>query len=503
MANPLSQDDRTGKLTMPPPWADNVLVLSQIRVVEALSSLFKFAIEAVSIEANLDFSSALGRGCTVKLLAADDLERYFHGLITEAHWAGSQEDLYYYEIVLRPWLWLLTQTSNSRIFRYKSPVEIIKQVFSDRGFSDCRDETKTSRPKLSYCVQYRETDFNFVSRLMEEQGIYYFFEHADGKHTLILADEKSSHQAVPDLSSVPFIPVEGGGREDLQYIETWSRGRMVQSGKFTLNDYDYRAPPKNLLAPSEKSGGYEKDSMEIYDYPGSYRDNNLGVSLAAVKAEAQSFDNRRICGGAAPSLFPGGLVKLERYPNGDEKSQSPENQQYLVTDCTHFFGGVFYRSGSAVGSYSYRGNYGMTPSDRQFRAPLITPKPNIPGYQSALVIREKKNAAEEIDVDEFGRILVFFYFRIPATQLESSGRAGSKSVLESGSTPTKKRTRGAHTLLARERHDKKNLWPLASDPPRELPGAAERLSASPHPSRSLVSKASYCPTTKSTTTGHD
>jgi type VI secretion system secreted protein VgrG len=411
MADPLFQDDRTGRLTMPTPWADNALVLSQMRAVEALSSLFRFAIEAVSLEADLDFSSALGRGCTVKLVAVDGLNRYFHGVITEAHWAGGQQDLHYYEIVLRPWLWLLTLTSDSRIFRNKSPAEIIKQVFSDRGFSDYRDETKTSRPKLSYCVQYRETDFNFVSRLMEEQGVYYFFEHVDGKHTLILADSKSSHNAAPDLSSVPFIPVVRGGRETLQYVETWSRNRVMQSGKFTLNDYNYRVPPKNLLAPSDKSGGYERDSMEIYDYPGSYKDDKLGVSLSTVKAEAaQSFDNRRVCMGAAPSLFPGGLVELKRYPDDDERSQSAENQQYLVTDCTHFFGGLFYRSGEAVGIYSYRGSYGMTPSDRQFRAPLITPKPNIPGYQSALVIREKKNAGEEIDVDEFGRILVFFYW---------------------------------------------------------------------------------------------
>ena len=411
MADPLSQDDRTGKLTMPAPWADNALVLSQMKAVEAQSSLFKFVIEAVSLEADLDFSSALGRGGMVKLVAVDGRERYFHGVITEAHWGGSQQDLHYYELVLRPWLWLLTLTSNSRIFRNKSPVDIIKQVFSDRGFSDYLDETKTTKPKLSYCVQYRETDFNFVSRLMEEQGIYYFFEHADGKHTLVFADEKASHNPKPDLSSVPFIPVERGGREELQYLETWSRGRVMQSGKFTLNDYNYRAPPKNLLAPSDRSGGYEKDSMEIYDYPGSYKENDPGVSLSTVKAEAaQSFDNRRVCMGAAPSLFPGGLVKLERYPDGDAKSRSPENQQYLVTDCTHFFGGMHYRSGGAVGTYAYHGSYGMTPSDRQFRAPVITPKPHIAGYQSALVIREKKNEGEEIDVDEFGRILVFFYW---------------------------------------------------------------------------------------------
>lgn len=405
MADSLSQDDRNGRLTTP--FGDDVLVLSHMNAVEAVSGLFEFNIEALSLQANLDFNSALGQDCTVKVMTVDNLERYFNGVMTEAHWAGGQQDLYAYEIVLRPWLWLLTRTSDCRIFRRKSPVEILKQVFADRGFSDYRDETKTSRPKLPYCVQYRETDFNFVSRLMEEQGIYYFFEHFDGKHTLVLADGKSSHKAVPNLSSIPFIPVRQGSREKLQYVETWSRGRVVQSGKFTLNDYDYRAPPKNLLAPSDKSGGYEKGSMEIYDYSGNHRDNDQGVSLATVKAEAaQSFDNRRVSRGAAPSLFPGGLITL----TGFKDPFAGENQQYLVAQCTHYVSAQFYRSGAAVGNSSYAGNYEMTLSDRQFRAPLVTPKPTIAGYQSALVIRDKKNAGEEIDVDEFGRILVFFYW---------------------------------------------------------------------------------------------
>ena len=103
--------------------------------------------------------------------------------------------------MLRPWLWLLTRTSDCRIFPQMTPIDIIKQVFSDRGFSDFRDATTGSPPTLEYCVQYRETDFNFVSRLMEQYGIYYFFEHSDGKHTLVLADAKSSHKTVPGLSS--------------------------------------------------------------------------------------------------------------------------------------------------------------------------------------------------------------------------------------------------------------------------------------------------------------
>src|SRR5262249_10906124 len=153
-----------------------------------------------------------------------------------------------------------------------------KQVFSDRGFSDFRDATSGSPPTLEYCVQYRETDFNFVSRLMEEYGVYYFFEHSDSKHTLVLADGRSSHQPAPGLSSVPYNPTVDAGRREMQYLETWSFGRRFQTGQFTLEDYGYKKPSSNLLAQSQKPGGYARDSMEMFDYTYFYVDtegNNL------------------------------------------------------------------------------------------------------------------------------------------------------------------------------------------------------------------------------------
>jgi type VI secretion system secreted protein VgrG len=401
MAADLSQDERVGKLTTP---LGDALALADINAAEALSELFEFRVQAVSQQASLDFSKALGLGCTVKLVTVDGLERYFHGVMTEAHWAGAHQDLYLYEFVLRPWLWLLTRTSNCRIFKDMTPIDIIKKVFSDRGFSDFRDATTGSPPTLEYCVQYRETDFNFVSRLMEEYGVYYFFEHADGKHTLVLADGKSSHQPVPDLATLPFIAVAQAGRGEVQYVETWSLERSAESGKFTLNEYDYNKPSANLLVESDKPGGYAHDSMEMYDYRGGYTKAGVGKDLAKYKVESeQSLDVRRTSTGGAPSLFPGALVTLDKYPEGGE------NKEYLVTRCSHSFEGQAYRSGTGSGA-GYGGHYEMTPSDRPFRAPFITHKPEIVGYQSALVIRDKKNEGEEIDVDELGRIFVRFYW---------------------------------------------------------------------------------------------
>jgi type VI secretion system secreted protein VgrG len=408
MADALSQDQQQGKLTTP--LGENALALSRFSGTEGLSELFEFRVRAVSTQGGLDFASALGKGSTVTLTTQDDKKRYFHGLMTEARWAGTEEDLYTYQLVLRPWLWLLTRTSDCKIFAQMSPIAIIKQVFSDRGFSDFRDATTGSPPTLEYCVQYRETDFNFVCRLMEAYGIYYFFEHADGKHTLVLADAKSSHQQVPGLSSLPYDPITDGGRREQQYLDTWSLGRRAQSGVFVLEDYGYKKPSSNLLAQTQNHGGYEHDSMEMFDYHYGYVDtegNNLvdkdvGDKFTKYKIEAaQSLDKRRSSKGGAPSLFPGGLVTLERHP------QSGENAEYLITNCSHDFEELTYRSGGGAG-LGYVGNYEMTPSDRPFRAPLVTRKPEIVGYQSALVIKDK--GGPEIEVDKLGRILVQFYW---------------------------------------------------------------------------------------------
>ncbi len=189
MPNPITQDQQKGKLTTP--LGENALALSRFSANRGPERIVRISRWAVSTQGGLDFASAVGKGSTIALTAQDDKKRYFHGVMTEARWAGTQEDLYIYQLVLRPWLWLLTRTSDCKIFAQKSPIAIIKQVFSDRGFSDFRDATTGSPPTLEYCVQYRETDFNFVCRLMEAYGIYYFFEHADGKHTLVLADAKS------------------------------------------------------------------------------------------------------------------------------------------------------------------------------------------------------------------------------------------------------------------------------------------------------------------------
>ncbi len=165
-----------------------------------------------------------------------------------------------------------------------------------------------------------------------------------------------------------------------------------------------------MQAEKDKRADYQHDELLMYDPAGNYTDPDVGTDLATYRIEAaQSHDERRFSVGIAPALFPGALIKLMGYPDGNPGTKNKENQEYIVARCSHFYGVQTYRSGGGPDA-SYKGHYEFTPSSRPFRAPHITPKPRIPGYQTALVIRDKKNEGEEIDVDPLGRILVFFYW---------------------------------------------------------------------------------------------
>ena len=260
-------------------------------------------------------------------------------------------------------------------------------------------------------MQYRETDLNFVCRLMEENGIYYFFEYEKGdgssptKHTLVLADSKSGHKAVPGLAAVSYLPTTGQIRRDKQQFDDWSTYRGFQSGRFVLNDYDYEKPGANLVADADHSGGYAHGSMEIYDYPGRYDDQGEGKTLAKVRLDAdQAKDQRRSAAGYAPSLTPGFTVNRTS-PEG----YASEDIEYLVLRCTHAYGYQTYESNRdhEGGEAHYVGTYELASSDRQFRSPLLTRKSVIQGAQTALVIGKQ---GEEIDVDSEGRVLVQFYW---------------------------------------------------------------------------------------------
>lgn len=394
------------------PLGDDILALKSFSGIEGLSELFEFQIEALSEQENVDFDQALGQACTIRLTTYEDKQRFFCGILTQAQWAGSevgeQQSYWHYRLVLRPWLWLLTQRANCRIFLDKDVKEIIQQVFTDAGFSsgsDFKFRTTGNYDKIKYCVQYRESDFAFASRLMEQYGIYYYFEHKDGQHTMVLADSRASHSAIADLAQLRFHVQTEGYRRVEQQINSWTSDRSFRTGKVEFNDYDYLKPPKQLRASKEGSESYARSRFEVYDYPGKYDEQDKGKQFAQFRLEAeQATDRRRRANGDAPSLFAGGLVTLDKHPT------SAENREYLVVRAGHSFGTQTYGSSRSPDVVGYRGHYEFLTSDRPFRALPVTPRPRIHGIQTAKVVTKKGEDGEEISTDEHGHIWVQFYW---------------------------------------------------------------------------------------------
>jgi len=396
----LTQDNRLGRLDTP--LGKDELCLARFNATEGLSELFEVSIDAVSTKPDIDFDKAIGQNCSLTIQSHTKPDRFFNGVLVAAQGIGGEGELFNYRLVLRPWLWILSRTSDCRIFENQAATDIIKQVFSDRGFSDFQDATNGDFPVLDYCVQYRETDLAFVSRLMEQHGIYYFFEHSRDKHKLVLANGKSSHDAIPGHASIPvFLAASQFGR-DQEYLHHWSPERRFRSGKFELVDYDYLKPSADMKGAADGSASYTKSKMEIFDYPGKYKKKSDGETYVKHRLEGeQAQDKRRSARGDAISLFPGGLVSLEKHPTGSE------NNKYLVVRAAHSYTAESYYASMSDSETSTAGEYEFLASDIPYRTPMTTPRPIVHGPQTAKVVGKD---GEEIDVDEHGRILVRFFW---------------------------------------------------------------------------------------------
>ncbi|WHQ72780.1 type VI secretion system tip protein VgrG [Methylorubrum extorquens] len=380
-------------------------VLTHFEAIESLDSLFEYRIDALCDDSNFDFDKILGRNAYVCFRSYDNVERFFNGIVVEAHWTGVQQNSYGYRLTLRPFLWLLGRRADCRIYKDRSVIDITEDVFKRAGLSDFK--VKLSRgdyQKIDYCVQYRESDLSFVSRLLEEWGVYTFHEHSAGKHELMLADSRSCHRPIAGGGTVPFIPLVDQNRREREHVSTWCAGRRFRTGTFATNDFDYMKPAANLKAESQGAGSYEKGSFEAYDYPGRYADHDLGKRRAKVRLEAeQALDHRRMASGDGASFYPGGLVTIRDHPADDG--------QYLIVSARHVITPEAYRSGTGAGPGElYSGSYELQPIDRPYRAPLVTPRPRVEGPQTAIVTTRKGRESEEIDVDEEGRIFVQFHW---------------------------------------------------------------------------------------------
>ncbi len=398
MSSSMTQDKRAAKL-ITPLGKDNI-VLTRFDGSEGLSELFEYRIEGISKDKNIDFDKIMGKNCHLIVNTLGGGERYFNGILVEAQWLGKSFDAYAYRLVLRPWLWLLSQQNDNFIFAESTAPDIIAQIFNKHGFSKFTNKLTRSYPIMEYTVQYRESDMDFVCRLMEQHGISYYFEHSAGGHTLHLCDEPSSFVPI-DGNTREFIPIAGHHRREKEHFFDWIPERRFTTGKVKLKDYDFKEPNKEMVAEKKGTNTYTNAELEVYDYPGRYVEKTIGVDYAEIQLNQHlSKDGHFQAAGDCISCFPGCLMTLKKHP---DKAQ---NIEFLAIRCHHTYFAEDYRTGAqAESDVSYQGNYEFVKSSKTFAPAKVTPKSIVQGPQTGKVVGEG-----EIDVDEHGRILVLFHW---------------------------------------------------------------------------------------------
>lgn len=246
------------------PLGDDVLLLRAMSGHEELGRLFQYDFDLVSEDFQLKLEDILGQNLTIELMLAGGETRYFNGIVSRFCQVGTYGEFASYQATLRPWMWLLTRTSDCRIFQEKTVPDIIKEVFRAHGFSDFEESLSGEYRTWENCVQYRETDFNFVNRLMEQEGIYYFFRHEDGKHILELSDSISAHEPIasPD---VPYYPPSQNIDRDEDYIHAWTISRDLQPGTYSYREFDFKNPQANLETKLSDPQAHDQSDFEIYE----------------------------------------------------------------------------------------------------------------------------------------------------------------------------------------------------------------------------------------------
>jgi type VI secretion system secreted protein VgrG len=420
-----AQVDRPLALTTP--LGKDVLLPIGFKGHEASSRLFNFQLDLLA-ESNspILFDRILGQSVTVEIRLLNGDIRYFNGLVKRFSQGGRDDnDFLHYRAEVVPELWLLTKKVRCRVFQHFSVPEILHQVLSGL---DVAFQIAGTYFQRDYCVQYRESDFDFASRLMEEEGIYYFFKHSSGNHQMVVTDT-----ATPTLtgqSSVIYEEASGEVREDMR-VTAWEKAQELRAGEYTLWDHCFELPGNHLEAkqkPVESVtvgkvihkltvGG--NDQLEIYDYPGGYAQRFDGIDrhgapqppnlqhifedrdrTVKIRMEQEQAASLEIRGAGDCGQFTAGhKFTLQRHFDADG--------QYLLTRVEHDarMGGN-YRSDNAL-PFSYENRFTCIPANLRYRAPGVTPKPVIAGMQTATVVGPQ---GQEIFCDKYGRVKVQFHW---------------------------------------------------------------------------------------------
>jgi len=395
-------------LTSPLPAAD--LMFESMMVSAGLSSLGEMQLNLLSPKTDLKPEDLLGKTVTVSTELREGAKRHLNGHVTRFGISGQRGSYYVYAATVRPWLWFLTRTSDCRIFQEMTVPDIVKKVFGDHSVASFEFKLFRSYRTWTYCVQYRETDYNFVARLLEHEGIYWYFEHSDGKHKLILVDSQSAHDAAPGLKELPYVEDRSTVNPDTEYISDWRFARQVTTGKTAATSYDFERPSVKLDTNDKEARKYDLSDYEIFDWQGDYVKKPDGQQWTEDRLDELQTTYEPLHGMSnAHGIEVGRLLKMLKHPREDQ------NAEFLVTALSMNAQVTAYESGGEAGTFQC--DFSAIPSKQQYRPPRRTPKPFVQGPQSAVVTGP---SGEEIYTDKYGRVKVQFHWDREAKKNEKT-----------------------------------------------------------------------------------
>ncbi|MFO7713053.1 type VI secretion system Vgr family protein [Desulfosarcina sp.] len=388
------------------PLGKDELLLSRFSGSEGMSRLYEFELALFSENHAIDFKKIIGKEVTVRIKLREEKERYFHGLVSRFSQksgdvkTGSEAPTFsHYTAIMVPFLWMLTQTADSRIFQNKSIPDVIEQIFKDQKVVNYEMNLAGSYEPKEYCVQYRETDFNFVSRLMEQEGMYYFFRHEEKKHVLVVSDSADGNLACPNQKEVKY-QVDAFALEGEDKIFEMEMEQEIRVATYTVNDYNFKVPNSDLKAEVSTQQPLGSGKREIYDYPAEFTTIDEGDRLANLRIQEEEAQVTTISGSSRCRDFSSGhTFDLKNYYRSDMN-----DKPYVLTAVTHQATEPIDVGGSQ-GVADYRNQFTCIPLDVPFRPVRKTPKPVAEGTQPAIVVGP---SGEEIYPDEFGRVKVQF-----------------------------------------------------------------------------------------------
>ncbi|MIG40942.1 type VI secretion system tip protein VgrG [Salmonella enterica subsp. enterica] len=383
-----------------------MLLFASLDGGEALGELFSYVVQLktpdtlnlgyVSPAANLPLKPMVGKDLCVNIELDGGGKRHISGLVTAARVVGHEGRSVMYELRIEPWLKLLTHTSDYKAFQNKTVVDILDEVLAEYPYP-VEKRLVENYPTRTWQVQYGETDFDFIQRLMQEWGIYWWFEHSEDSHTLVLADAISAHKACPDSPLVSYY--QAGLKLDKEFIHTITANESLRTGQWVLDDFDFMKPRSllaNTVANPRETGHAD---FEHYEWPGDYFTKNEGEMLTRIRMEAQRSPGSRVHGGGnIRTLMTGYTFTLENYPTAEV------NREYLLAQTTLFVQDNAQHSGQEQ-HFSYSTSFELHPTSEVYRPQRTLSKPHTKGPQSAIVTGP---AGQEIWTDKYGRVKVQF-----------------------------------------------------------------------------------------------